>query len=397
MARVGTRQELLARVEKLSPLIREHADQGERERHLMDPVVAALQDAGFFRMLVPRDLGGLQVDPLTFYEVIEALARVDGSTAWCMFNSGGLAISAAFLHDDAANAIHGRDPRGIMSGTLYPPGRAIPSQGGYIVSGRWVYASGCWHASWHLGACNVYGPGINEPRRDNAGIPEIIMAHFPRAQMQIVDTWDVSGLSATGSHDVMVEDVFVPDTFIWKFVAETPRGRQFTDPLYRFPLPGFLRWPIGAVALGIAQAAIDEITQTSRGKTPPGSATTLREQPLFQSQLSQAVALVRSARSWLHEIVTSVWEKTAAGDTASFDDRALFNLAGVNATRSALSAVELAYAAGGGSANYRKNPLQRHVRDIHAVTQHIGIAPKQYETSGRMLLGVPPDDRMLLL
>jgi len=194
MARDDTRQELLARVEKLSPLIREYADQGERERHLMDPVVAALQDAGFFRMLVPRDLGGLQVDPLTFYEVIEALARVDGSTAWCMFNSGGLAISAAFLHDDAADAIHGRDPRSIMSGTLYPPGRAVSSQGGYIVSGRWVYASGCWHASWHLGACNVYEPGANEPRRDPAGIPEIIMAHFPRAQMRIVDTWDVSPL-----------------------------------------------------------------------------------------------------------------------------------------------------------------------------------------------------------
>ncbi len=145
--------------------------------------------------------------------------------------------------------------------------------------------------------------------------------------------------------------------------GSTPaRGRRFRDPLYRFPLAGFLRWPIGAVALGIAQAAIDEIPQTSRGKTPRGSATTLREQPLFQSQLSQAVALVRSARSWLHEIVTSVWEKTAGGDTASFDNRALFNLAGVNATRSALSAVELAYAAGGGSANYRTNPLQRHVR-----------------------------------
>jgi hypothetical protein len=106
--------------------------------------------------------------------VIEAVARVDGSTAWCMFNSGGLAISAAFLHDDAADAIHGRDPRSIMSGTRYPPGRAIPSQGGYIVSGRWVYASGCWHASWHLGECNVYEPGVNEPRRDQAGIPEII-------------------------------------------------------------------------------------------------------------------------------------------------------------------------------------------------------------------------------
>lgn len=126
---------LLAAVEKISPLIKEHADRGERERHLMDPVVEALRDVGLYRMLVPRRLGGLRVDPLTFYHVVEALPRVDGSAGWCMFNSGGLPISTAFLPDDAADEIFAKAPHTIMSGTVFPPGRAIPSPGGYLVSG----------------------------------------------------------------------------------------------------------------------------------------------------------------------------------------------------------------------------------------------------------------------
>jgi alkylation response protein AidB-like acyl-CoA dehydrogenase len=145
---------------------------------------------------------------------------------------------------------------------------------------------------------------------------------------------------------------------------------------------------MGAVALGIAQGAIDEVAGVSQHKTPRLSTGTLRERPLFQSQLAQAVALVHSARAWLHAIITKVWEKAFRGDGASFEDRAEFLLAAVNATRSAAAAVDLAYTAGGGSANYRRSPLQRQMRDIHAVTQHIGTAPAQYETIGRMLLGV---------
>jgi Acyl-CoA dehydrogenase, N-terminal domain len=168
------------------PLIKEHADSGERERHLMDPVVEALRDSGLYRIRVPRHLGGLQVDPLTFYHVVEALSRVDGSAGWCMFNSGALPISTAFLHDDAADEIFAKDPHTIMSGTIFPPGRAVPSPGGYTVSGRWVYASGCWHATWHMAVCNVCEAGANECRLGPTGLPETIVVHFPRAQMIIL-------------------------------------------------------------------------------------------------------------------------------------------------------------------------------------------------------------------
>lgn len=396
MGRDVTPAELLAAVDRLAPLIREHADRGERERHLADPIVEALQDAELYRMLVPRELGGLQVDPLTFYQVVEALARIDGSTGWCMFINGGNAISAAFLGDEAAEAIYGRDPRSIMSGTVFPPGRAVPQRGGYQVSGRWTYASGCWHAAWHMAFCNIYEDGAQEPRLGPSGAPEMMVAHVPRAEMKILDTWDVSGLAATGSHDVTIEDAFVADPFVWNFVPDAPRGSRFAAPLYRFPFAGFFSWPMAAVALGIAQAAIDEIMEISRRKTPRLSTGTLRDKPLFQAQLAQAVALVRSARSWLREVVATIWQNTVRETPASFDERAAFNLAAANATRSAAAAVELAYIAGGGSANYRRSPLQRHLRDIHGVTQHIATAPGQFETSGRMLLGLQPDSPLVL-
>jgi alkylation response protein AidB-like acyl-CoA dehydrogenase len=209
-----THEDLLKRVHRLTPVIQEHADRAEQERHLADPVVAALREAGLYRMLVPRALGGLQVDPLTFYQVVESLARVDGSTGWCMFISGSAPLSVGFLQDEAAETMCGNRTRLIQSATIFPFGRAVPHKGGYLVSGHWVYASNCWHSTWHMVACNVYEDGATEPRSDPTGVPELIMAHLPQSQVQVLDTWHVSGLCATGSHDVEVQEVFVPEPFV---------------------------------------------------------------------------------------------------------------------------------------------------------------------------------------
>jgi alkylation response protein AidB-like acyl-CoA dehydrogenase len=383
MADVVTREGLLVQVQHLAPVIRAHADAGERERHLADPVVHALQDAGFYRMLVPRALGGMQVDPLTLYHVVEAVAREDGSTGWCLFINGCAPISAAFLGAEAAAALYGPDRHTIMAGTTFPRGRAIPCPGGYRVSSR--------------AFCHVYDDGAAAPRPTSTGEPAIVVVHLPRAQIQILDTWDVSGLVATGSHDVLVEDVFVSDAFVWQLRPQMPRGPHFSDALYRFPFLGLFSWPMAAVALGIAQRALDEITAMALAKTPRLGTGTLREQPLFQLQLAQAVAHVRSARAWLHEVMTAVWEQTLSGAAVAVEDRAALQLAATNATHSAAAAVDLAYTAGEGSANYRRCPLQRQLRDIHAVTQHVGTAPRQYAASSRLLLGLPPDNPLFLL
>jgi alkylation response protein AidB-like acyl-CoA dehydrogenase len=188
MADAVTREGLLERVQQLAPVIREHADRGERERHLADPVVQALQDAGFYHMLVPHALGGLQFDPLTLYQVVEAVARVDASTGWCLFINGCAPILAAFLRAEAAEAIYGQGARTTMAGTTFPRGRAVPCPGDYRVSGRGAYASGCWHSTWYLAFCHISEDGAMEPRATPAGSPEVVVVHLPRTQMQILDT-----------------------------------------------------------------------------------------------------------------------------------------------------------------------------------------------------------------
>jgi alkylation response protein AidB-like acyl-CoA dehydrogenase len=392
-----TREELLERLQPIAPVVREHADWGEQHGHLADPIVEAICDADLYRMLVPRELGGLEVDPLTFYQVVEALARIDGSTGWCMFINGGGPFSAMFLRDEAAESILGNGTCAIMAGTVFPFGRAVPYAGGYRVTTHGVYASGCWHANWFLAACNIYEDGGAAPRLAPSGMPELVFVYLPRAQVRILDTWDVSGLCATGSHDIVIENVFVPEPFVWKVAPGVPKGPRYSAATYRFPFMGLFSWPMSAVALGIAQAAIDEISGLSRHKTPRLATVTLHEKPLFQTQFAQAVALANSARAWLHAVIGRLWEKSVRGEAVSPKDRAAGLLAATNATRSAAAAIELAYTAGGGSANYRRSPLQRHMRDIHAVTQHIGTSPAQYETSGRMLLGLPPDTPLILL
>jgi indole-3-acetate monooxygenase len=224
-----------------------------------------------------------------------------------------------------------------------------------------------------------------------------MFVYLPRNQVQILDTWDVSGLCATGSHDVVVENVFVPEAYTWKFALNARRGRRYQDPTYRFPFMGLFSLPMSAVALGIAQSAIDEIERLSHVKTPRLTSGTLHEKALFQVQFAQAAALVNSARAWLHAQIGKVWETVLRGEPVSLRERGECQLAATNATRSAAAAVEIAYTAGGGGANYRRSPLQRQMRDIHAVSQHIGTAPAQYETSGRMLLGLPPEVPLILL
>jgi hypothetical protein len=186
MGRDVTRADLLAAVEKVTP-----ANQGARgQRRARAPPdgsgrggAPGLRALSHTRPSAPRRPAGGSPHLLPRRGSAFPGRRLGG---WCMFNSGALPISTAFLHDDAADEIFAKDPHTIMSGTIFPPGRAVPSPGGYTVSGRWVYASGCWHATWHMAVCNVCEAGANECRLGPTGLPETIVVHFPRAQMIIL-------------------------------------------------------------------------------------------------------------------------------------------------------------------------------------------------------------------
>jgi alkylation response protein AidB-like acyl-CoA dehydrogenase len=230
------------------------------------------------------------------------------------------------------------------------------------------------------------------------GEPEIRAFFVPTSEVTILDTWDVSGLAGTGSHDVVIDDIFVHDDYTCVFgPGMQPSSTYYQGPLYRNPLYVLFALPISAVSLGIAQGAIDACMDLVQAKQVGEPSALLAERPMFPHKLAEAVALVRSARSWLHASVQQVWDAMQERQHVSFAERADILLAAANATRSAATAVDIVYTASGTSANYRRSPLQRALRDIHAATQHVGTALQQFESAGRMLLGLQPLQPLILL
>ena len=223
----GELSRLLTAVRQLAPLIRQHADEAEHNRHLSQPVVTALAEAGIFRMCTPRALGGFEVHPLTFYRVVEAIARLDGSTGWCVFIAGFNPMMGAYLTDDAAKAVFGSDPEVAVAGVVLPYGKAVSQERGYVVSGHWSYASGCQHCAWLFCMCHVFDDG--QMRLTPNAEPEVRAFFVPTSQVTILDTWDVSGLAGTGSHDVAIDNVFVPEAYTCAFgVGMTPYNTYYS-------------------------------------------------------------------------------------------------------------------------------------------------------------------------
>jgi alkylation response protein AidB-like acyl-CoA dehydrogenase len=347
-------------------------------------------------MCTPRALGGFEVHPLTFYRVVEEIAGLDGSTGWCVFIAGYNPMMGAYLADDAAKAVFGSDPQIAVAGVVLPYGKAVRQHNGYVVSGHWSYASGCQHCAWLFCMCHVFDDG--QLRLTSNEEPDVRAFFVPMSQATILDTWEVSGLAGTGSHDVVIDAAFVPDAYTCAFgVGMTPCSTYYQGPLYRFPLYAVFALPISAVALGIAQGAIDTCMEWIQTQMQGETATVLNDRPLLPLRLSEAVALVRSARAWLHTSLQQVWDAMEPHGEVLLDERANILLAAANATRSAATAVDLVYTVAGARANFRRSPLQRALRDIHAVTQHMGTAPQQFESAGRMLLGLPPLQPLILI
>jgi alkylation response protein AidB-like acyl-CoA dehydrogenase len=351
-------------------------------------VAEAFTDAGIFRMCRPRSLGGLELDPLAMMQVIEELSRVDGAAGWCAMIHGTGAAFDAYIPLEGARAMYA-DPRAVTGGVLAPTGRAVPVEGGYRVSGRWSIASGCHHCDW-LGGTAVVLDG-EAPRVGPGGMPETIVPMFGKSDFTIVDTWSVAGLAGTGSHDFEVDDAFVPASRVIRLMSP-----PFHDaPLFRFPFFSLLATGIASVALGIARAALDELYQVARTKTPFRMQSTLAHRPSAQLAAAEAEATLRSGRAFLVEVVQRAWDAALAGEPPTVQQRLDVRLAASHATKSAVAAVDAAFTAGGASALYTKSPLQRCFRDVHTVTQHFWVAPPTDEMFGRLLLGAEPDSPML--
>jgi indole-3-acetate monooxygenase len=379
--------ELLEIARRFSPRIIADRDRIEAGRRLPDDLARALAAEGFFRISLPAAYGGLDLAPADALQIFEELARADASVAWCVWN-GNTHWTAAQLSPQAAGAIYA-GPHAITANSTRSSGQAHVVPGGYRVSGRWSLVSGCELAAWMVLLCVIHIDG--KPRLTPAGVPDIRFMLLPIDDCEIIDTWSVGGLRGTGSHDVAVHDVFVPEDF----------GSGFSDPHVlperHYRLPSFSRVipGLGAMALGIARTAIDSFCDIAGAKTPERTTQMLRHNHGAQVRVSQAESLMQSARLFLFDSVDRLWWGLLSTGEVTMQSRAQVRLAASHAVASAVQAVDLLYVGAGGSSLYTRCPLERAFRDVHAITLHIGVHPRVLETTGRVLLGLEPDTPLI--
>lgn len=381
---------VLEAVQAVAPRLAAAGDQIERERRLPGDLVAAMTGAGLFRLLLPRAYGGAEVEPLTFSCAVEAVARHDGSTAWCLSQASGCSMIAAHLEPAAAHAIFD-DPGAIVAWGQAPDARAVAVDGGYRVTGRWPFASGSHHATWFGGLCTVYGPE-GAPRQADDGTPETRTVLFSPRDAELEDVWQVSGLRGTGSDTIVVADLFVPRDYT---AHADPSRRRAGGPLYLYPNTSIYANGFASVALGIARGALDAFYDLAGAKTPRGARSVLRESAVVQAQVGQAEAQLRAARALLHTTLAEVWEEVRATETLTRAQRVSGRMAASYAIQQAAQVVDMAYHTAGSTAIFASAAFERRFRDVHAVTQQIHGRAAHFEAVGRHYLGLDPDSPFL--
>ena len=374
----------IAAARGLGPRIREFAPSIDRERQLPRELVDAMLDAGLFHIYLPKEYNGGELDPVTAARVVEEVSFFDGAAGWCVMIAGQNASFAGFVAPEDAKAIWG--PRDIVSGTARPIGRAVATNSpadGYMVSGRWPFASGSSHATWFAGECVVYDG--DQPRKDASGDDVTRMTVFPREQATIHDVWETTGLRGTASNDFSADNVFVP----------AGHGAQFfVDPI-QHPYSLYKAFPLiftnhGSQALGVARAAVAEAREMARSKVGWGGVP-LREVLRMQSVIAEATVLIESARTYLYAVTQELWDEYQSGGDGTPGQRARLRLATSHAARTSIQAVDLLYGALATSAIMRKSPLERQFRDLHTAGAHVMVGQMTYEAAGRVELGGDPE------
>jgi alkylation response protein AidB-like acyl-CoA dehydrogenase len=372
-----------ARARALAPRIAEAARRIERERQLPPDLVAALREAKLFRMLLPRSVGGGEVDPPTYFETIEAIGKADASTAWCIGQASGSSMGAAYLALEAARAVYGPG-NAVMASGPGTVGRAQVVDGGYRVTGTWGFASGSRHATWFGGHCLVYE--ADGSLRTEHGKPVDRTVLVPRSSVTTEDTWDVIGLRGTGSDTYAIRDVFVPAAFSYR--RDSAADRRETGPLYRFAGYEMFATGFSAIALGIGRAVLEDFIELAARKTPKLATAVLRDSAVIQAQVGLSEARLLSARALSMSTLQELWEMASQGGRLELPQRARLRLAATYAIHQARDVVDACYHAAGATAVFTDNPFERRFRDIHTITQQVQAHATVFEQVGQMLLGL---------
>ena len=347
------------------------------ERRAISPTVSQmLRESGVFNLLAPRSIGGAEVDPLTFFDVVEKASYADGSVGWIVMIGGCYAVFGGMLPAAAAKEIYG-NPNTITAGAFRPNGTAVEVDGGYRVTGRWPQGSGACHADWFLGGAVIIRDG--QPVIGPSGMPTMREFWFPADKTQVIDTWTSTGLRGTASHDYAVDDVFVPaDHSCWFMEPPVESG-----PLYQMAPIAMFSTFISAVPLGIARHALDEFVALSQTKVPVLSQAVLADKPVANSKVGRSRALIESGHAYARGALAKQWAAVCDGHRPTMADRGALWLAATHAAQTALEAIELLYSAGGADSVYATSALDRCLRDARTAVQHICTQEINYEVAGR--------------
>jgi alkylation response protein AidB-like acyl-CoA dehydrogenase len=364
---------------ELGPLIAKHSAEGECDRRVPASVIEAMKEAGLFRMMTPKSVGGLEADPVTSARVFEEVARFDSAASWILQAANSGDFYCARLPDEGAKEIYAGGPDNMIALSVHPPMRATPVDGGYRVSGQSHLASGISDADWLMVLMQpVGGEGVRG-------------AFLPKRDVAVVDTWNSMGMRGTDSNTASVDEAFVPTARTWPLQPTFEPGSYFKGPLYRYPSLGEGIVVLAPVALGVARLAIDEFKRLALEKTPFMSATSLRERPTAQIALGKAEAELSAARTFFYATVIEAWERTMAGQASTREEKGKLMLAAVHLMQSCVKAVDYVCGVAGTSGIYTRSSLERAFRDVHTARHHGWVSETRYGTYGQIALGLEPD------
>jgi len=378
-------EEALARAKAILPVIAGAAGETEKGRRVTPAVMAALHEARLMRMLIPRSLGGLELDPLDFVKVVEEIASADASTAWCVGQGSGCSFTAAFLDPAIAREVFGPADAVLAWGPSNRNARAVACEGGYRVSGKWVFASGNRNAQWLAGHCSVY-EADGSPRLGANGKSVERSFLFRRDVAQIEDVWDVMGLRGTGSDNYSVDNLFVPDAF--GFGRDNLPDRRENGLLYRFSVINMYGFAFAAVALGVARQMLADFIELAGRKTPNAGGALLRDSGAIQQQTGTNFAKLEAMRAYLHSTIAQMQEHAATGEEFTVRQRIISRMMSTLVIQSAKEVGEFAYQTAGATAIFTNQAFERRFRDIHAVTQQGQGHVSNFDGAGQMLLGL---------
>ena len=385
-APVKTYDELRRIVTAVEPLIRHGAAQAEAQRYVPESVVDALRSHGLFRIWIPETFGGWEVDPVTAFRVFEDVSAIDSAAGWLVQMSAGVSGLGAFFGNQAVEELYA-DPDNVFADTFAAPARATPVEGGYGVSGQIPWSSNCKVADWFF--CTAMVMEGEEPKMAG-GHPVTKVLALPTSEIEIVDNWNVMGMRGTGSHDVKMTDVFVPEHRAADMVPlEKPANDAWPEAFGNMTVWHIIA-SVAVPSLGIGRAALESFVELAKTRIPANEESTVDTQALHHYRLGEAKATLAAARALMHSSMTEVWESASVGRLITDEQKGQLQLAGSFGARAACDAIELIAPSAGGSAIREDSKLNRHLRDLRTITAHAYIKTDRYRDVGALMVGQPP-------